>query len=73
MSTKRMIIDNHCDPEIGKIITEISMDDLEIMFKTFASTYKDFAGIEIHFDFDDSNEHDGMIEVKSLNDITILG
>ena len=68
MSTKKMIIDNRCDVSEPKVITEISMDDLEIMFKTFASKYSDFNGLEVHFDYCDKNDYDGMIEVKSIND-----
>jgi len=68
MSTKRMIIDNHCDTSIEKVIIEISMDDLERMSKTFARKYKDFAGLEVHFDHDDNNDYDGMIEIKTTYD-----
>ena len=68
MSTKkRMIIHDQCDITADNVVQEIDMDDLERLFKSYGAKYENFGRLEIHFDYHDDNDWDGMIEIKNLD------
>jgi len=63
MSSKRMIV---YAPDGSKDIKTIDMNDLEALFKEFGAEYPGFGGFEVHFDYNDENDHDGMIECLEI-------
>ena len=63
MGIKRMIV-NH--PDGHKEIVTMNMDDMERLFKKFGAQHPNFGGFEVHFDYNDDNDYDGMIECKEL-------
>jgi hypothetical protein len=65
--TKRFILIDNCGHH-EQVTKELSLDDIEKLYKAAAKKYSNFKGLELHFDFLMDNDHDGMIVIQAIED-----
>ncbi len=60
----KFIIENECEIIPEKIIKEMSLKELEILYKESGAKYSSFTGLELHFDYIEGNNYEGMVIIK---------